>query len=314
MKKVFSFIAALALCLQVAHAQTVDISPSSQIAAINGSVGSTVGMDIKLLVPLSAGSEFSSYTSKFDVNASPTSSATGGATLTVTNTTTAIEHVDVFVPAGTLAGTVINVTISVTYTGTAPGVGAGPYTGTATITVSARLAAELLAINAKAAQGKNELTWATASESGNSKFVVERSINGLDFTAVGEVKAVGTSQAVTNYAFMDENVVGSVNYYRLQTVDIAGKTSASKVVAVASKGTLTARVVRSLEGSKLNIASDNEGQATINVVNLNGQIVDSQVVSLTNGVSEHVLNISQSGLFVVQVTKGNATTSTKMFQ
>jgi hypothetical protein len=311
MKKVFSFFAALTLCAQIAHAQaamtTVKVSPPSSNTSLNGSVGSTVTLSVELIAPIAAGSEFAAGTSNFTVNGSPSSSATNGCTVTPNNSGGLVKALIVAIPANTPQGTAISVTVSVTYTGSAAHIGNGTmYTGTAVINVSAVLAADLIAVNAKVAQGKNLLTWATASEKNNDKFVVERSANGLDFVTVGEVKAAGTSQTVNNYAFSDENVAGSINYYRLKMVDVDGKSNTSKVVAVASKGTLAVNVVRSLEGSKVNIVSDSEGEATINVYNLNGQLVANQAVNVTSGSSEHILNLNQTGLFVVSVTNGKS--------
>jgi hypothetical protein len=304
MKKVFSILTVLALCLQVAKAQQVVSLQASPIpVTLNGSTGSDVTLGFQFAVPLNA--EVSGYSSLFTMDLAM-STATNGCTLSSSNPAGITKFLTITVPPGTPVGTNIAVSVFINYTGTT--VPAGAYSMNITLTVTARLAAELLTINAKAAQGKNALTWATASEKDNNKFVVERSVNGVDFTSVGEVKAAGTSQTVNNYSFLDENVTGSVNYYRIQSVDMTGKMSASKVVAVASKGTLAANTV----GSQLNIVSDVDGQATVNVVNLNGQIVATQVISLTSGASQHALDFNQTGLFIVNVTNGKSTVSTKM--
>jgi hypothetical protein len=308
MKKVFSLITALALFLQVINAQQVVSLQSAPVVTLNGSVGSSVTLGFQFAVPLNA--EVSGYSSLFTMDVA-LSTATG-CTVSATNPAGITKNLIIDVPPMTPVGTNISVHVVINYTGTT--VAAGSYSTDIILTVTARLAAELLEINAKSAQGKNTLTWSTASEKDNNNFVVERSVNGVDFASIGEVKAAGTSQTINNYAFLDENVTGSVNYYRIQTVDITGKMNASKVVAVASKGTLAVNVSRSLGDSKLNIVSDSEGQATVNIFNLSGQIVATQVVSLTSGASEHALNFNQTGLFIVNVTNGKSTVSTKMFR
>jgi hypothetical protein len=304
MKKVFSIIAFIVASFTATFAQdNLEVTPSSSTIVVNHGASGNVSLtltikyyaDVTLPGPITFSANIQSIVTASSITAPAT--ASGNSALGTIHTYT------VMIPNYTPNGTVFTFSITATKAD-----GSGSMTKTATITVGTALAVELLSVNAKATQGKNALTWATASEKDNNKFVVERSVNGVDFTAVGEVKAAGTSQTVSNYSFLDENVTGSVNYYRIQSVDMTGKMNASKVVAVASKGTLSANSV----GSQLNIVSDVEGQAKVNVVNLSGQIVASQVVNLTSGASLHTLNFNQTGLFIVNVTNGKSTVSTKM--
>jgi hypothetical protein len=76
------------------------------------------------------------------------------------------------------------------------------------------------------------LDWRTATESGNSHFVIERSGNGQDFEALGEVAGAGTTSEEQAYSFMDENPLAGINYYRLRQVDFDGTESFSEVRTV----------------------------------------------------------------------------------
>jgi hypothetical protein len=306
MKKLFSIIAALIIFAQVATAQAaLEVTPtSSGIAVDRGVPGTTpVTLNVKYFGQFNLPPIIGAYVQFTVTSSSVTGAATLAAFVPAAATPSTAKNVVVNIPNTAPIGTVYTVSI----TGTD---GITPLTATATIIVTTALKSELISVSAKATQGKNALTWATASEKDNNKFVVERSVNGVDFTEIGEVKAAGTSQIVNNYTFLDGNVSGSVNYYRVQSVDLMGKTSASKVVAVASIGTLAAKAV----GSQLNIVSDVEGQATVNVFNLSGQVVATQVVNLTSGASQHALNFDQTGLFIVNITNGKSTVSTKMFR
>jgi hypothetical protein len=290
----------------------LEVTPTSSTVVIDhaSALPTPVVLNVKyfadVFIPPS-GPTFGAYV-QFTVT---TSSATGGATLLAfspaAGTPSTSKDVTVNIPPYSQAGTTFTVSITATN-------GVTPLTKTATIIVASTLSVDLVAVNAKATQGKNLVTWSTATEKDNSKFVVERSVNGLNFVPIGEVKSVGTSQTANNYAFTDASVEGSVSYYRIKAVDMAGKESTSKVVAVASKGTLAVNATRSLDGSKINIVSDTDGAATINVYNMAGQVVVNQSVNTTSGVSEHVLNLNQNGMFIVNVTKGQSTVSTKMFR
>ncbi len=67
------------------------------------------------------------------------------------------------------------------------------------------------------------LTWQTAFEDNASHFVVERSVDGSSFEAIGTVSAIGSSTDVTNYDFWDPVLPdATVIYYRLRQLDFDG--------------------------------------------------------------------------------------------
>jgi Secretion system C-terminal sorting domain len=293
MKRLALLIAILTFIVQTAVAQ-LELTPNGVyiIVAPTSASPTPFVMDMKYLALI--GMPPASYV-PFTVVGLPT--ATGGVIVLppMPMTPSSSKTATVNIPPNTPAGSTFTITVTATKDG-------GLTTSTNFITVTTRaptLAVDIVAINAKSSQGKNTLTWATASEKDNNKFVIERSVNGVDFTAVGEVKAAGTSQTVSNYSFLDENVTGSVNYYRIQSVDRAGRMNASKVVAVASKSALAAKVV----GSQLNIVSDVEGQATVNVFNLSGQVVATQQTTLSVGLNVLSLNVSSlsSGIYFIKI-------------
>ncbi len=90
-----------------------------------------------------------------------------------------------------------------------------------------------------ALQGRNAtLKWATASESGNKGFVIERSRDGRAWDSVGFVPGAINSQRVVNYRFDDLNLSFGQYYYRLKQVDLDGRWSNSKVLVIQVQGTL----------------------------------------------------------------------------
>ncbi|KAA3439758.1 T9SS type A sorting domain-containing protein [Rufibacter hautae] len=86
----------------------------------------------------------------------------------------------------------------------------------------------------KVAEGA-KLDWITANEKDNDRFVVERSLDGKTFEAIGEVKGAGNSNVLLKYSFTDRSPKQGVNYYRLTQVDYDGKFERSKTVYLAVK-------------------------------------------------------------------------------
>lgn len=101
---------------------------------------------------------------------------------------------------------------------------------------AAPLPVELRAFQAKATGEAVTVNWQTASERGNSHFVVERAHSPNDgFYALGEVKGAGTSTSSKAYSFRDETATtqgAATLYYRLRQVDTDGKETFSPVAAV----------------------------------------------------------------------------------
>ena len=81
------------------------------------------------------------------------------------------------------------------------------------------------------------LEWATASESDNDYFEIERSIDGVNFVTVGYVDGAGNSNSLLNYQFADNAPEQGQLYYRLSQVDFDGtREYADKIVTVLYAG------------------------------------------------------------------------------
>lgn len=67
------------------------------------------------------------------------------------------------------------------------------------------------------------LKWTTVQEFNSDKFIVERSVDGRIYTAIGEVKAAGNSSTERSYQYADNSPVRANNVYRIKQVDKEGK-------------------------------------------------------------------------------------------
>lgn len=76
------------------------------------------------------------------------------------------------------------------------------------------------------------LKWSTAAEINNSHFNVERSTDGINFTAIGTVASTSNGNTVQYYLYTDVKTVKGNNFYRLQQVDRDGSYKYSVIVQV----------------------------------------------------------------------------------
>jgi hypothetical protein len=157
------------------------------------------------------------------------------------------------------------------------------------------------------ANDKTNLSFATASESNNSHFEIERSADGRNFTKIGEVKGAGTTSDEQNYSFVDENPLKGLNYYRLKQVDFDGAAEYSKVVSVRFGTTRSLSVIPTMVYDQINVdlSEMDEQTGEWQIFDLNGRQV--MAGSLESGQSNFVADMSAltEGTYLVRVQIGD---------
>ncbi len=96
---------------------------------------------------------------------------------------------------------------------------------------SSSLPIELLSFTATVKDPHVQLNWTTATETNNDYFNVERSVNGANFTTIGEIDGAGNSTQSLNYSTIDDQPFYGVSYYRLKQTDDDGRISYSNIIA-----------------------------------------------------------------------------------
>ena len=94
---------------------------------------------------------------------------------------------------------------------------------------------ELISFEAKFIHYKNEviLNWATAYEIDSDYFIVERSLDGLEFESLDKIKSSGKNSKAATYKYVDQDVPNtSIMYYRLNEFSIDGSNTHSDIVSI----------------------------------------------------------------------------------
>lgn len=115
--------------------------------------------------------------------------------------------------------------------------GAGLYSTIATsdgIKVISLLPVELVLFHGKYIDNSVLLNWKTATELNTKEFIIERSLNGIDFTSIGNLSANGNSLQEINYSYIDSNISSNISlyYYRLKIIDNDETFSYSPIVVI----------------------------------------------------------------------------------
>lgn len=151
------------------------------------------------------------------------------------------------------------------------------------------------------------LVWTTASEKNSSHFVVERSVNGEQFNAIGKLSAKGNSKIVTAYNFNDAGVFTSddvtVAYYRLKMVDMDGSSEYSKTIAIrnasAERASVNAYPNPFLNSTTIMVSEI--GNHTVEVVDITGKVVFVKTVAAANVITLDEISNLKPGVYFARV-------------
>lgn len=168
------------------------------------------------------------------------------------------------------------------------------------------------------------LTWATASETNNKGFDVERSEDGTNFKWIGFVKGANNSASVQTYNMKNTNafelVQGNTLFYRLKQIDNDGAFTYSTVEMVNLEGNNIQDISLFPNPFTNNylvsvIAAQNE-TISVETIDLQGKIVASKISTMNvdglNTIEIDNLNQLQAGVYFARITYNGSTQVKKL--
>ena len=146
--------------------------------------------------------------------------------------------------------------------------------------------------------GKSSLVeWTTATERNNDHFVLERSVDAINFAEIARLAGAGNSIEPQDYTYTDYDIRNGDNYYRLWQVDYDGTRTASEIIVATCIGeTLDAPEVLAYPNpfsGELTVVLENFGnsKARIEVYDMLGVVV--KAVDIDSSTQTNViLNLS----------------------
>jgi hypothetical protein len=240
-----------------------------------------------------------------------------GETMTASIVTNSNDAVITLNPDGTfsiqpnpLFSGVITFTYHLTDAGFTPLV-SNTATVTLNVVAAGTLPVKLTSFTATLNNNKADLKWNTATEINTSHFVIEKSINGTQYSDAGLVFATGGMDAKASYLFSDNvnTAQEGVIYYRLRSVDVDGKSQYSDIrtirIGKQTSNSISILTFPNPVVNELQITIPNKWQnkkVTYEIFNSNGQVAQkSQTASGSQTETIRVSNLS-SGLYIVRVS------------
>ncbi len=176
---------------------------------------------------------------------------------------------------------------------------------------SSTLPLQLLSFNATLQNKSVVVQWQTANEVNTSYFIVERSNNATAFTAVQQVAAKGNSVGMQTYSTTDLQPLPGTFYYRLKEVDKDGKVTYSSIVPVTvlDNGVVVISPNPVRDAVHVVMQSAGNSNVTLQIVDINGNILATQKVSVATGRNEIMIPAASltNGVYVLKVIENNTT-------
>lgn len=155
------------------------------------------------------------------------------------------------------------------------------------------------------------VNWTTSAEYNNDYFMVEKSIDGVNWISMAKVQGAGNSNTSKRYNAYDAKPTAGFNYYRVKQVDIDGKFDFSSIVK--SKVNIEKTGVSVLTNPfvnniKVDFLSNSNQSVNVKLVDISGKLIATEKWQIAKGSSrvtfEKVNNL-QRGMYIFTVTDSN---------
>ncbi|HBG71311.1 MAG: hypothetical protein A2W93_01655 [Bacteroidetes bacterium GWF2_43_63] len=208
---------------------------------------------------------------------------------------------------------------------TAPSSTPNPTTPTLTgdCSTGITLPVELTGFYGMCSEDKTELYWQTASETNNHYFIIQKSVNGLDFYPVGTIDGSGNSNQLINYQFSDNEPAAEGAYYRLVQVDFDGATATLDPIFVSNKCNNAGVEITSSYYNpethllQIEIVTAKSGISRLTLTDYLGRILLAEVMNLEEGINNFSIAIPEINpsvcLLILQHNNVNKTRKVPVF-
>lgn len=170
---------------------------------------------------------------------------------------------------------------------------------------------------------RNQLKWTTSTEQNNSGFEVQRSLDGVNYHPIGFVNSLangGNSSISLNYAFTDNNVAGSKQFYRLRQVDFNANSKLSNIVLIKSDKP----AIITIDGMFPNpattvvnmlLSSPNRDKVQMVISDMSGRIMMQRSLNVETGSNTLPVDVSAlaGGTYIVKMISGGGDVTTGKF-
>lgn len=164
-----------------------------------------------------------------------------------------------------------------------------------------------------------QVDWMVLTEVNMAKYVVERSYDGIHFTAIGDVAALNTGNEHL-YSFIDPNPLFGLAFYRLNAIDRRDLAQYSNIVRIDLTGNTDLNVypnpVKTGDYLSLNASSLGKGNISVRIFNATGQQIIVKQFNHPGGAINQSIQLpatAKAGFYTVILEREGVKVSGKSF-
>lgn len=182
------------------------------------------------------------------------------------------------------------------------------------------LGVEFLEFRTKIEQDAVKMDWIIGYEEDHDRYVIEHSLTGSHFTAIGEVPGVGNTEETQYYGFKHFEPVAGVNHYRIAAVDLNGLYQYSNSIQVRYEpsGITLSRIYPNPSPglTHLEFISERATPFTLKAYDMAGRLVHQDALEAQEGRNTFHWDKSllSEGQYVVHISGAGRTLKTKVLK
>ena len=170
------------------------------------------------------------------------------------------------------------------------------------------LSTEFLTLTAAHDDDVNILDWQVSGEGNTVEYIVDRSVDGINFTTIGHVPYKVRMASVNQYEFRDNDGIPGTGlvYYRIREVEGSGKDQYSRIVSVLMNG-LAAKLSVFPNPVKttatVSFTAKSNGEVSLRLFDLKGSQLWTKQYTINAGANsillDQLVNVP-NGLYILQ--------------
>jgi hypothetical protein len=156
-----------------------------------------------------------------------------------------------------------------------------------------------------AAANEIKLEWVTAFEKEASYFQPERSLDGIHFTPLGTIAAVGNSSSLNAYHYTDHYLPRGTVYYRVAEYDVNGTKMYTSIKSIEGLKNFHTSVYPNPSVNSFTVFTEGEGEGNVSLIvyDILGNELERKTTTLnkTEAIGEHLL----PGAYILCIKKSD---------
>ena len=173
---------------------------------------------------------------------------------------------------------------------------------------------DIITFRASLQSNRTKLDWTVLCEQEIDHFVVERSVDGINFTDVAFIKGRPVINAAEAYEAIDyvTNIVADIIYYRLKTVSLNGKSKLSNIISLQrnSKNITDVQILPNPVRDRLQVLINSgiSSTADLYIMDGNGKLIKRYTENVQQGSNTFIYNQASNlpvGLYYLRIKIGS---------